>query len=49
MGLRATAKNEERKQKQMTQDTAIDLADLRNTVNSQPQAPIPPDEQMGLG
>jgi hypothetical protein len=47
--LRATAKNEERKQKQMTQDTAIDLADLRNTVNSQPQAPIPPDEQMGLG
>ena len=30
--LRATAKNEERKQKQMTQDTAIDLADLRNTV-----------------
>ena len=47
--LRATAKNEERKQKQMTQDTAMDLADLRNTVNSQPQAPIPPDEQMGLG
>ena len=47
--LRATAKNEERKQKQMTQDTAIDLADIRNTVNSQPQAPIPPDEQMGLG
>ena len=47
--LRATAKNEERKQKQMTQDTAMDLADIRNTVNSQPQAPIPPDEQMGLG
>ena len=47
--LRATAKNEERKQKQMTQDTAIDLAELTNTVNSQPQAPTPSDEQMGIG
>ena len=47
--LRATAKNEERKQKQMTQDTAIDLAGLTNTVNSQPQAPTPSDEQMGIG
>tara|TARA_R110002012_G_scaffold309572_1_gene516619 strand:+ start:4729 stop:6759 length:2031 start_codon:yes stop_codon:yes gene_type:complete len=47
--LRATAKNEERKQKQMTQDTAIDLAGLTNTVNSQPQAPAPSDEQMGIG
>ena len=47
--LRATAKNEERKQKQMTQDTAMDLAGLTNTVNSQPQAPAPSEEQMGIG
>ena len=47
--LRATAKNEERKQKQMTQDTAMDLAGLTNTVNSQPQAPTPSEEQMGIG
>jgi hypothetical protein len=47
--LRATAKNEERKQKEMTDQTAIDLADIRSTVNSENQAPNPFDEQMGLG
>ena len=47
--LRATAKNEERKQKEMTDQTAIDLADIRSTVNSEDTAPNPFEEQMGLG
>tara|TARA_R110002012_G_scaffold321907_2_gene552179 strand:- start:2345 stop:4375 length:2031 start_codon:yes stop_codon:yes gene_type:complete len=47
--LRATAKNEERKQKEMTDQTAIDLADIRSTVNSEDMAPNTFDEQMGLG
>jgi hypothetical protein len=47
--LRATAKNEERKQKEMTDRTAIDLADLRSTVNSEDTAPNPFEEQVGLG
>ncbi len=47
--LRATAKNEERKQKEMTDKTAIDLADLRSTVNSEGTASSPFEEQVGLG
>jgi len=47
--LRATAKNEERKQKEMTDKTAIDLADLRSAVNSEETASNPFEEQMGLG
>jgi len=47
--LRATAKNEERKQKEMTDQTAIDLADIRRTVNSENTAPNSFEEQMGLG
>jgi hypothetical protein len=47
--LRATAKNEERKQKDMTDKTAIDLADLRNAVNSEDTASNPFEEQIGLG
>jgi|TARA_R110002110_G_scaffold71191_3_gene190424 hypothetical protein len=47
--LRATAKNEERKQKEMTDKTAIDLADLRSTVNSEETASNPFEEQVGLG
>tara|TARA_R110002167_G_scaffold78446_3_gene217020 strand:+ start:2465 stop:4495 length:2031 start_codon:yes stop_codon:yes gene_type:complete len=47
--LRATAKNEERKQKEMTDKTAIDLADLRSTVNSEETASSPFEEQVGLG
>tara|TARA_R100001377_G_scaffold16197_1_gene8240 strand:- start:5025 stop:7055 length:2031 start_codon:yes stop_codon:yes gene_type:complete len=47
--LRATAKNEERKQKEMTDKTAIDLADLRSAVNSEETASNPFEEQIGLG
>ena len=47
--LRATAKNEERKQKEMTDKTAIDLADLRSAVNSEETASNPFEEQVGLG
>ena len=47
--LRATAKNEERKQKEMTDKTAIDLADLRSAVNSKETASNPFEEQLGLG
>ena len=47
--LRATAKNEERKQKEMTDKTAIDLADLRSAVNSKETASNPFEEQVGLG
>ena len=47
--LRATAKNEERKQKEMTERTANDIADIRNGINSETQAPNPFEEQMGLG
>ena len=47
--LRATAKNEERKQKELTQQTAIDIAGLRNEINSEQSAPNPVDEPFGLG
>jgi hypothetical protein len=47
--LRATAKNEERKQKELTQATVNDLTNIRNGINSQNQAPNPFDEQMGMG
>lgn len=33
----------------MTDQTAIDLADIRSTVNSEDMAPNTFDEQMGLG
>ena len=33
----------------MTERTANDIADIRNGINSETQAPNPFEEQMGLG